>query len=374
MADLEEPSSKKNYRKDKPWDNDTIDHWAIQEWKEGDMIRGPLAEESSFATLFPQYREHYLKEIWPALTRHLKKVGIACELDLVEGSMTVKTTRRTHDPYIILKARDLIKLLARSIPLQQAIKILQDDVHCDIVKIGGLVRNKERFVKRRQRLVGPNGSTLKAIELLSNCYILVQGQTASVMGGFKGLKQVRRIIIDCMNNIHPIYHIKTMMIKRELAKDPEMQNENWDRFLPKFKSKNVKRKKKTGKKDRDAQGLPMRKSKKKKSAYTPFPPTNHQMPSKLDLQMESGEFFQSEKERKERKKAEKRELAANKKMSKHAKRMQEFVPVANAKAAAKKRKATEAITTETKKKKAKTSDIEKLKKKFKKRRLALAET
>lgn len=66
------------------------------------------------------------------------------------------------------------------------------------------------------------------------------------------------------------------------------------RFLPKFKKKNVRRKKSTEGTDNAAE---------EKKVYTPFPPP---MPSsKMDLQLESGEYFLSEDQKRERARAAK---------------------------------------------------------------------
>lgn len=57
---------------------------------------------------------------------------------------------------------------------------------------------------------------------------------------------------DCWNH-------QTLMIKRELSKDPELRMQSWERFLPKFRHKNLAKRREP-------------KKKTVKREYTPFPP------------------------------------------------------------------------------------------------------
>jgi len=65
--------------------------------KPEDNAGGPLLEESSFSTLFPKYREQYLKTAWPLITKTLEKHGIACTLDREFANWGIE-----HGVYILI--------------------------------------------------------------------------------------------------------------------------------------------------------------------------------------------------------------------------------------------------------------------------------
>merc|ERR1711879_594107 len=90
-----------------------------------------------------------------------------------------------------------------------------------------------------------------------------------------------------------------------------MANESWDRFVPNFKSKTLSKRKKPFKV-------------REKKEYNPFPP--EQQPRKEDLEIETGEWFLKEKERKKLKRQAKFETQKEVITEKKAKKKKNFSP------------------------------------------------
>lgn len=89
----------------------------------------------------------------------------------------------------------------------------------------------------------------------------------------------------------------------ELANDPDLKDQEWDRFLPKFKKRSVQSRK-----------LKKQKAKRKSKFDSVFPP--EQMPRKEDLLMESGEYFWSQEQREETRRTERRKTQIEKSVAK----------------------------------------------------------
>jgi hypothetical protein len=68
--------------------------------------------------------------MWPQVVARLEPLGIDAKLDTSAFRMEVTTTARTWDPYAILKARELVRLVARGMSATAAAKVLEDGFDC----------------------------------------------------------------------------------------------------------------------------------------------------------------------------------------------------------------------------------------------------
>ena len=56
-------------------------------------------------------------------------------MDALRGNLSVATTDNTWDPYSILLARDVIKLISRHVTVEKAVQVFDDEITSEIVKV-----------------------------------------------------------------------------------------------------------------------------------------------------------------------------------------------------------------------------------------------
>mmetsp|Transcript_52419 Transcript_52419/g.137247 ORF Transcript_52419/g.137247 Transcript_52419/m.137247 type:complete len:271 (+) Transcript_52419:2440-3252(+) len=195
--------------------------------------------QSKFVVLFPKYQENCIKESWKTIKKIFFFYKLKLKLNLKFGFIEISNSLNTKDPFVIIKARDFVKLIARSVPVRQAAKIFDDQIFCDIIKISRSNCNKFNFLKKRKNLIGKKGIVVKIIEVITQCYLIIQGNTVSCMGQHLGIKYVRNIVENSTFKIHPILYIKMLIMKQKLYNILKFNNQNWEKYLPFFNTKKL---------------------------------------------------------------------------------------------------------------------------------------
>jgi ribosomal RNA assembly protein len=241
-------------------------------------------ETSTFSVLFTKQRLNYLKSVESFIKKACDMKKIAYTVDYDQLTMEVSTTNNTRDPYIIVKANDMIQLLGKGVLLEHAVKVLQDDIFSEIIPIHLINSSEKTFERRKARISNPK--TIKALELLTKSNILIAGKTACIVGDYKGINDAKNVIVSCFENIHPVFEIKKLMIKRKLEKD-NVDGE-WDRFMPKIEKTHSNKKTKSR---QSGGGMP-----------------ENIRDRKEDIQMKTGEYYTNSKNLEKDKAREERRL------------------------------------------------------------------
>ncbi len=232
------------------------------------LFKHKFQEVSKVDIMFAKHRLEYIKSIESFIRKALNSKKLDYQVDYNNCIMEVSTNDETRDPYIIIKAQDMIELLSKGVPLEHAYKVLEDDCFCEVIQVKLLCKSDKVFERRKNRINNPK--ILQAIELLTKCKIFISGKTACVVGNYKGLNEAKHILVSCFENIHPVYEIKKLITKHKLEK--EKKEGDWDRYLYKVKKTHS--------------------SKPKKNEKTKTP--NLELKEKKNTQ-ETGEYYAEEK-------------------------------------------------------------------------------
>lgn len=229
-------------------------------------VKHPFLEVSTFEILFPKHRSEYLKSIQSYAVKACEIKKIHLEIDFEKCLMKVSTTDKTRDPYVIIKANELIQLLGRGVLLENCAKVLEDGYSSEIIPARSLCSSDKVYEHRKHRLSNPK--ILKSLELITKTHILISNKTICVVGEYRGVYEAKNVIIKCFENMHPAFELKNLIIKKKLMK--EGREGDWERFLPNIKKTHSKK----SKEYRETGNLPEEITDRKE-----------------DIQMQTGEFF-----------------------------------------------------------------------------------
>ena len=96
------------------------------------------------------------------------------------------------EPVDVLKAREIVKAIARGFSPEKAFKLLDDDYQLFIISLGDMTENSRKRIM--SRIIGTNGKVRQRIEMATNTDISVYGKTVSFIGKWEDIQAATKAV------------------------------------------------------------------------------------------------------------------------------------------------------------------------------------
>gem|GEM_PF-99986 len=111
-----------------------------------------------------------------------------------DGEVIIKRKITTENPLKQLKARDIIKAIARGFSPEKAFLLLKQENYLEVINLSEYVSDKS--LKRiRSRIIGKEGKSRKIISKLTKTEIVIYGKTVSIIGKIQNIQITKKSIM-----------------------------------------------------------------------------------------------------------------------------------------------------------------------------------
>lgn len=122
-----------------------------------------------------------------------KSTGVRITIDSETGEVEIDDSNA--DPFMALKAEDVVKAIGRGFSPKRAFRLFDEDVIMEIIDLKEYYGKRENRIRiARGRIIGTNGRARRTIEEFTGTYISVYGNTVTIIGSYEGMEMARKSI------------------------------------------------------------------------------------------------------------------------------------------------------------------------------------
>ena len=117
------------------------------------------------------------------------------DIDSEEGSIAVSPREDMEDPLGVWKTNYIVKAIGRGFNPEVAIKLKEDDVYLEIIKLTDyLGKNKKAVARYKGRIIGKDGKTREIIVEMAEVDMAIYGKTVSLIGKLENVSVAKEAV------------------------------------------------------------------------------------------------------------------------------------------------------------------------------------